>query len=336
MTVKESKLGQEKDEIMENKGLVIKDALEGIEKSKAEQIESTFAPMVEMLKGFESAYNEVIGLDQEDPETAKKAKRLRLDIAHVRIDTGKIKDKQKEYIKLEDKAIMGVHNIIVWAVKQKEDILNEIETFQERKEAEAKDLIRRTRIESLAELGIDGNGLNLGEMQDDVWTIYLNGKKSEQAALVEAERKAEANRKAEEKAKIAENKRIREENEALKRQQEAERVIREKEQHDREAKEKIEQEAREKEQAKKDAELRSEREKREKAEQEAKAARDLIAKEKFDREQAEIDANRKAAAAGDNEKIQTILNFMDNYDMDSQHAKEALCSARIALRRGLK
>ena len=90
--------------------------LKALEKGKAAQIKATFEPMVVMLQGFEDRYNELMAIPLEDltPELCEKFKRFRLDVAKVRIDTGKAKDKAKEYLKLEDRAIMGVHNILVY------------------------------------------------------------------------------------------------------------------------------------------------------------------------------------------------------------------------------
>lgn len=70
----------------------------GIEQHKAEQIRRTFEPMSNMLYEFEKDYNELIedaceGITQN---VTIRAKRLRIDIAQVRIETRKLKDKQKE------------------------------------------------------------------------------------------------------------------------------------------------------------------------------------------------------------------------------------------------
>jgi hypothetical protein len=205
----------------------------GLEKSKAEQIESTFMPMVEMLKSFESSFNElsVIGEGEITEDVCRRAKRLRHDISKVRIDTGKLKDKQKEYIKLEDKAIMGVHNIIVWAVKEKEDKLKEIENYFETKERERVENLQREREFELENYGVDGSNIDLGNMQEDVYKNFLIGSKTNyenkikaeqeaEKARIAAEKKAEEERVAREKAAEEERQRIRKENERLK--QEAE------------------------------------------------------------------------------------------------------------------
>src|SRR5690625_1586217 len=69
-----------------------------IEKSKAEQIKKTFAAMVKMLEGFEDAYSDVIKSSERgiDKDITKRAKRLRLDIAKVRIEADKARKRSEE------------------------------------------------------------------------------------------------------------------------------------------------------------------------------------------------------------------------------------------------
>jgi len=175
--------------------------LQVIEQSKADKIKATFHPMAEMLAGFEKQYNDLIqdSINEITPEISARAKRLRLDIGRVRIDTGKLKDKQKEYIKLEDKAIMGVHNILVWAVKEKEDKLKEIEKhaeIQEKKRLEALQLDRAERLSLYVE---DAHERDLVKFEDDEFEALLEIKRKEQADRLAAEKKAEDERKEKER-----------------------------------------------------------------------------------------------------------------------------------------
>ena len=174
--------------------IVIKDQLKGLEPSRAEQIEKTFTPMVEMLKGFEAAYNEVIALDQEDPDTAKRAKRLRLDIAKVRTGAEAHRKELKADVVLAGKAIDGTVNILKFAVKEKEDALKALETYAERKEAERVAALESERIAILSEYETEGAGLNLGTMAAEVWEAFLSGIKAKYEAKKKAEREAEAER----------------------------------------------------------------------------------------------------------------------------------------------
>jgi hypothetical protein len=167
-----------------------------IEESKAAKIKATFEPMVKMLEGFEDSYNEIIKESKKEitQELTQKAKRIRLDVGKVRIETGKLKDQQKEYIKLEDKAIMGVHNLLVWAVKEKEDKLKEIENHFEIQEQKRLEKLQNDRAEKLSKYVENAFELNLSTMDEEVFTAYYNSKKQEHEDRIAAEKKAEEER----------------------------------------------------------------------------------------------------------------------------------------------
>jgi len=325
---------------METRELTINKEAEkyGLEKSKAQKIEETFSPMVSMLKKFESAYNEVISVsdDEKDKKHCEKAKRLRIEIGKVRIETGKLKDKQKEYIKLEDKAIMGVHNIIVWAVKEKEDKLKDIENYFETKEMERIENLQRKREFELEGYGVDGSNIDLGNMQEDVYKNFLLGsitnyenkiKAEEEAekARISAERKAEEERKAKEKAEAEERERIRKENERLKKEAEAREAEIEKERE----KKRIENEKRE-------AEIKKEREARELAEKQERQKRETAErelremKERAEAEEAEAERKRKeqelielaAESAPDIEKLNQLITDIEKIKIPAMKFKK--------------
>ena len=196
--------------------------LQAIEKSRAKQIKDTFEPMVKMLTDFEKSFNQIIEESKKGitKELTVKAKRLRLDVGRVRIETGKIKDKQKEYIKLEDKAIMGVHNILVFAVKEKEDTLKGLEDHFENLEKERIQKLQSDRAEKLSQYVEDAFERNLSGMDEDVWNAYFQTKKREYEDRIEAEKKAEEERIQREKEEAEERERIRLENEKLRKEAE--------------------------------------------------------------------------------------------------------------------
>lgn len=284
-----------------------------IEKSKAKQIKETFEPMVKMLETFEESFNKIISESKEGitKELTSKAKRLRLDVGRVRIDTGKLKDKQKEYIKLEDKAIMGVHNLIVWAVTEKEDKLKEIEDYFENQEKLRLETLQKDRAEQLLKYVNDAHERRLSDMEDDVWDAYLSAKKKEYDDRIEAEKQAELDRiakvKAEEELREQqriENERLKAEAEKREKEIEAERkkqadlLAKQKAESDRLAK--IEADKQAKIKAEQDAIIKKEREEKEKIEAELKAVReaeDLARELALEKErQAKIDAEKLAKA----------------------------------------
>ncbi len=271
------------------KELIIKDELAGLEESKAKQIEAVFAPMVEMLKGFEKAYNEVVSMDVTE-DTCKKAKRLRLDISKIRIDADKIRKVQKEEYTRGGNAVQGVYNILKFAVVDKEEKLKEIETHFERLEEEKKKTLQAEREIELNKYDFDGSTTALGNMDENVWKNFLSGTKLNYEAVKEAERKAEEERLAKIEADRIEQERIKKENEALKKEHEALKKEREAEK------------------KKQDAILKKEREAKEKIEKELadkKAKEAVEAKNK-------ADAEKKALEAGDSEKLKALLVHFDS------------------------
>ena len=194
-----------------------------VEPSKAKQIKETFLPMAEMLETFEERFNEIISESKNGitQDLSLKAKRLRLDVAQVRIETGKLKDKQKEKIKIEDKAIMAIHNILVWAVSEKEDKLKAIEKDAEIKEQKRLEALQLERVKIMLPYIEDAENRNFSEMEEDVFQAYFTTKKQAHLDLIEAEKKAEAERIAKEKKEAEERKRIEAENAKLKEEREA-------------------------------------------------------------------------------------------------------------------
>lgn len=171
-----------------------------IEASKAEQIRNTFEPMAEMLKEFEDLYNEIAKESEGGitKELTAKAKRLRLDIAKVRIETEKIRKDQKEEYLRAGKAIDGVSNILKWAVTEKENKLKDIENHFELLEKQRIADLQDKRVKKLSKYVDDANERNLGEMDDDVWNAYFSAKKQAWEDEQEAIKKAEEERKKQE------------------------------------------------------------------------------------------------------------------------------------------
>lgn len=266
--------------------------LQVIEKSKAEQIKATFEPMVEMLAEFEERYNKLMAIPLEEItiDLTKEYKRLRLDVGRVRIDTGKAKDKAKEYLKLEDKAIMGIHNILVWAVKEKEDNLKERENYFEIQEQKRLEALQLERAEKLSPYVEDAHERDLAKFADDEFEALLAMKKKEQEDRIVAEKKAEEERIAKEKAEAEEHERIRKENEKLRK---------EAEEHERQAKIEADKRAKEERvrQVKAEAERkeRDEKERKEREAFEAKLKAERAEKERMQRElEVKAEAERKA------------------------------------------
>ena len=303
-----------------------------IEKSKAEQIKATFVPMVEMLEAFENRYSEVISESENGitKDVTTKAKRLRIDIGRVRIETEKVRKEQKEEYLRAGKAIDGVSNILKWAVTDKENRLKEIENYFEIQEQKRLEELQTKRADMLSAYIEDAHERNLSDMEEDVWNAYFQTKKKEYEDRIEAERKAEEDRIAKERAEAQERERIRKENERLKKEaEERERLAeieaekRAKEEAARLAKEKAERHAREEKERKEreafESKLRAEREAREKVEREERAKREKLEAELKAKAEAEQKAKEAEEARiqaelskGDADKVKDLISDLEN------------------------
>lgn len=316
--------------------LILKVEEYNIEPSRAEQIRAIFIPMANMLEGFETQYNEVVQLEPSK-ETSAKAKRLRLDIAKVRINTEKLRVAQKEEYLRAGKAIDGVANILKFAVVEKENKLQEIETHFERLEAALLAKLAEDRAMELEKYECF-NVPNLGIMDESVYSNFLVGAKANFDMRKEAERKAEEERLAKEAAELAERKRVWLENERLKKEAEErekqlqeERRLAEIERQKQEAEKKaieeknrIEREKAEAEamriKAEQEAALEKERLKRAKLEAELKARAEAEAKEKSRIAREE----KKAKAAPDREKLESLAKTIDSLELPSVSSDDAV------------
>lgn len=166
---------------------------DGLQVSKSQKIKDTFEPMISMLLEFENSYNEVIQLSQKEItiDVTKKAKKLRLQIAKIRIDTEKIRKIQKEEILKEGKAIDGVANILKYAVSDHEKNLKKIEDYFAIQEKNRLDEIQNQRAIRLSEFVDDAYERDLLKFEDDEFEAFLIFKKNEKIEIQKAEAEAE-------------------------------------------------------------------------------------------------------------------------------------------------
>lgn len=297
--------------------------LEVIEPSKAKQIRETFVPMAEMLEDFEDSYNQILKRAKKDIDDnlMAEAKRLRIDIGKVRIQTDKLRKEQKaEYLRA-GQAIDAVAKILTWAVSDKEEKLKEIEKHAEIKEAERLQALQDERVKKLIKYLPEAENMNLSDMADDVWEAYFKTKKQEyedkKKAEAEAEKQrieAEKERKRKEKEAQERIKKLQEEakakeEKARKEREALEKEMEEKLKKEREEREKLRKEAEEKAKKERAERLAREKEEKKKAEKERKEREAMEAKlkaleeEKKAKAKAEKEAEQKKLKAGDKEKI---------------------------------
>lgn len=311
------------------KELILKTELEkvGFTGSKAEMIESAFAPMVEMLKGFEAEFEEITNLEI-NAATTIKARELRLKLVKVRTTTAKVHKEQKDEYLRGGRAIDGIKNILEFAVVDKENALEKIEKHFENIEKERLQTLKTERNELVSPYGIDGYNLSLELMSEEVFNNFLSGSKLAFEQKIEAERLAEQKRIAEIEA---------EKQRQIERDAELERLRLEREAREKEIAEerkqaelkRLEAEKESKRiQAEKDEQLRLEREAREKAENEIRLANELKAKKEKEAEElriaeekAKLKAEKEAQKAPDKQKLKQAIESCELSKVDLKQSE---------------
>lgn len=296
----------------------------GLQKHEAEQIQSVFVPMLDKLKEYEDAYNNIVSQPISE-KVCKDARELRLKLVKVRTGTADIHKKAKAYYLAGGRAVDGLKNTVTFAITGKEEELEKIEKYYENLEKERIAKLQEERAASLLPYDVDGSLMNLGQMTDDVWNNYFTGTKLAYQARIEAEQKAEQERIAKEKAEAEERERIRLENERLKKEAEEREAKMKAEREEAERKLAEERRIAEEQRLRIEEEARKEREEREKilAAERAKAEeeRKKIEEENRKREaeqRAKIEAERK-----ERERIEAELKAKKDAEEAAKKAEEA-------------
>jgi hypothetical protein len=259
-----------------------------VELSKATQIKETFLPMAIELQEFDSRFKEIILEAKKGitPEVSAKAKRLRLDIVPTRSKIRNAKDLMKSDLKLYDKAIMGVHNLLILESKEYENPLSSIEKHAELQEQNRLEALQLDRVKMMLPYIDDAENRKFSDMEDDVFEAYFQSRKQAHFDLIRIEEESRKRQLAEKKAESEERKRIAEENANLKAEREASEKKAEAEQ---KARDKVEAERKEKE-----AEASNERARLQHIANAKHEAQLKIERDKASKLQAEKLANEKA------------------------------------------
>ena len=194
----------------------------GLTDETAKNIQMQFAPMLQRMVELEDDFNEVMLLPVENPETAEKAKAVRLKYVKARTATAEIHKTQKAFYLNGGRFVDGWKNAQLFASQGKEDALLKIETHFENKERDRINVLSSERRELIRPYVEDADTANYGVMDQGVWDAFLMGKKIQWQEIEDAKEydrqkqieAAELEAKQKEAERI-ENERIRKETDAL-------------------------------------------------------------------------------------------------------------------------
>jgi hypothetical protein len=152
----------------------------------------------------------------------------RRNVKNARLAAEKIFDAKRDEVQnakaefdLEDKLWLKAKQVMQLKFKAIEEKAEWKARTVERYEAEQKELRTQLRLERTHKFNPDVNRIDVENMSDEMFTMFISGIEKAHNDKIEAERKAEAERIAKEKAEAEERERIRLENERLKKEAEA-------------------------------------------------------------------------------------------------------------------
>lgn len=176
----------------------------GIEPKEANQLLTNLPELKKERDALTIRFDEVSKMDIDDPETAKLARELRLQIRDNR--TKGIMDwhkNSKEVFLRGGQFVDAIKNQEITINERMERLLGEVEKHAENVEKARIAKIQEDRVELVRPYLHDAENLQLGTMDDDVWEAFLSAKKkSHREKIREEKRVAKEKLEEEKKSKI--------------------------------------------------------------------------------------------------------------------------------------
>ncbi len=167
----------------------------GLDEQKAKEITKDLPQIISERDILAEQYNEIIKMDIEEPATAKLASDLRKLIKKNRTSGIEAWHKaNKEYFLRGGQFVDAIKKKEIAENIRMEDILEEIEKHQERKEQQRLQKLNEERVALVAPYLEDVAGLNLSFMEEDVFQAYLTAKKSAYEAKIAEQKRLEEER----------------------------------------------------------------------------------------------------------------------------------------------
>ena len=291
----------------------VKELAQKVPESKQKEVQTILSQIFAGTADWEKQVDAIEVKDINDRMSIQLADVARRNVKAARLAGEKLFDAKRDAVqmemhnyKLEDSLWLKSKQIMQLKFKAIEEKAEWKAKYVERYEAEQKELLTQLRIEKVIKFSSEVNRIEIENMSDNLFNIFLSGLEKAFNDKIEAERKAEEDRVAKEKADLAERERIILENIRL--QKEAE----EREKQIEAERKKVREESVEKEriaeiERKKQADiLKAEQEKaaKEKAELLAKAEKELKEKQRLEKEIADKKAEEERVKKQTEAKIE--------------------------------
>lgn len=291
----------------------VKELAQKVPESKQKEVQTILSQIFAGTADWEKQVDAIEVKDINDRMSIQLADVARRNVKAARLAGEKLFDAKRDAVqmemhnyKLEDSLWLKSKQIMQLKFKAIEEKAEWKAKYVERYEAEQKELLTQLRIEKVIKFSSEVNRIEIENMSDNLFNIFLSGLEKAFNDKIEAERKAEEDRVAKEKADQAERERIRLENIRL--QKEAEEREKQIEAERKKAREEsVEKERIAEIERKKQADiLKAEQEKaaKEKAELLAKAEKELKEKQRLEKEIADKKAEEERVKKQTEAKIE--------------------------------
>jgi hypothetical protein len=268
----------------------------GLEAQNVLSIEQAFLPKIQERNAIAEIYNELIK-QELTPELCIEAKKTRLQLTKVRTGIAAVHKTKKAFFLASGKFIDAWKNQEILPIEQMEEKLAEMENHFTAIEKQRIIDLQKERIDLISPY-TDTFGLDLGNMQDDVFNDFYAGRMKAFLDKVESDRIAEEERlkEIEAEAKRIDNERVEREKAIEKQRVENEKLKKEAELKAKalEAERKKQADVLGKQKKESDAKLEHERVARVKLEKELQAKKDAETKAENERKDAELKAKKEA------------------------------------------
>lgn len=188
--------------------LVIVDPKEfNLDNAKAETIASAFTPKLVEREAYAQQYAELI-TQELSPELSKKASELRKKLVKVRTGIAEIHKTEKAFYLAGGRFVDALKNKYILSVEQMEEKLEEIENYYINIEKQRIEALRLERLAQLLPLGyVEDSRINLGDIDETIYNSIKLGLETKRAEEEKAAKEAEELRLAELAKDKAENER---------------------------------------------------------------------------------------------------------------------------------
>lgn len=182
-----------------------------IEQNQEQNLSTLCSQKISERNVLSKIYERIIS-EERTPELAKEARECRLELVKVRTGINAITKVERAFSLAYQKLVIAWDKKETLPGIQMEEKLMEIEKHQERIDQEKRDVLTNERTNELNQYDLETIPKGLGDMDQEVYDIFLNGAKNTFEAKKDAEKKAEDERLEVERLDILEHSRLSEAN----------------------------------------------------------------------------------------------------------------------------